>query len=212
MSVGHAALMGVGAYAGAILATQFRLGALRGVAVRGPVVSAVGRGAGRAAVAARRRPSLTSSSPSRSAASDHPLTNGGASPARRPASTSVRSAPSSASTSASCKTTISWCGLPDCARDAAPTWVVAHSRYGRTLRSIRENEALARVRRRRCELAQDPLLHAERRLRGRRRAAAGLFPSHISPDSLRRVPERLYRADGDARRRADALRPARSAR
>ena len=87
-------------------------------------------------------------------------------------------------------------------------YCVANSRYGRTLRSIRENEQLARVDRRQRQPAQSRRLHAERLVRGRRGRPAGVqFPAYLA-GSLWRRDQSLFRADGDARRTADNLWPA----
>ena len=87
------------------------------------------------------------------------------------------------------------------------TQLIASSAYGRTLRAIRENEPLAR------SIGINTGLHklGAFMVSGLFAGAAGILEAyylrHISPTLYGAVPERLSRAHGDAGRPAHALRP-----
>ena len=87
-------------------------------------------------------------------------------------------------------------------------YCVANSRYGRTLRSIRENEQLARSIGVNANLHKVGAFMLSGLFAGVGGDSAGVqFPAYLA-GSLRRRDEPLFRADGDARRTADDLWPA----
>ena len=132
------------------------------------------RGAVRPAFAAHQRAPFRHHDLCHVRASAHRCSSTGASsPAPRPGSTCRRSGRCSASSWTSCRTP-TCLSQRSCSSACSPPIASRNSRYGRTLRSIRENEQLARSIGVNTNMHKVRRLHAERTVRRRRRRPAGL--------------------------------------